>query len=409
MTTWIFQANPDQFRLDGYLKPAAEIRWTVRQEHLRTQMSPGDRCYIWRAKGRGEEPAGIVASGALTSAPQVEAEDPDAIKFWSTPPSGTALRVRLRLDRVASKKELIQREWLMQDPVLKDLRILRLAAETNYRVDPAHEARLADMWRNTGRAWDERESLAGLWAYAHTKGKEVSRKPGSPVADVAVRIGRAVTGVYNKVMNFRALDPTDTREGLSGGGETDRAVWARYFDAQTARLDLDRLDADYASGWAGQTSQQASESSVLAGSQRLSSGRGQGYESDSDVRKAVELLAMSRAIEHYKALGFEVEDTSSASPFDLRCTKGGLEVRVEVKGTQGEGSTVEVTSGEVENARATQWRTDLFIVSGVQVQRVPTLEASGGQCRLIEAWLPQDADLSPTRYRCRVPDGGRVV
>ena len=48
---------------------------------------------------------------------------------------------------------------------------------------------------------NEAESIAGLWAYAKTYGKEVSRLPGSPVADGALRIGRAVTGVYNKVMN----------------------------------------------------------------------------------------------------------------------------------------------------------------------------------------------------------------
>ncbi len=250
MTTWIFQANPDQFRLDGYLEPGAEIRWTVRQEHLAAQMSPGDRCYIWRAKGKGKEPAGIVASGSLVATPALEAEDPNAIQHWSTPPVGKALRVRLLLDRVAAKREVVRREWLKDDPVLKDLRILRLATETNYKIERDHAQRLADLWRDTGRDWNERESLAGLWAYAHTKGQEVSRLAGSPVADAAVRIGRAVTGVYNKVMNFRALDPADTRAGLSGGSETDRAVWAKYFDGETQSLDVKRIDADYAAEWA---------------------------------------------------------------------------------------------------------------------------------------------------------------
>jgi hypothetical protein len=250
MTTWIFQADPDRFSLDGYLRSGAEVRWIVRRDHLAQQMSAGDRCYIWRAGGTdAKESAGIVASGTIVSSPEVQPEDPGALRYWTMPPAGEELRVRLRLDRVALKKEVIQRKWLQDDPVLKDLRILPPAAETNHRVYPAHEARLADLWRNTGRAWDERESLAGLWAYAHTNGKEVSRKPGSPVADVAVRIGRAVTGVYNKVMNFRALDPADARKGLSGGGETDRAVWEKYFDPTSRTLDVRRIDDDYAATW----------------------------------------------------------------------------------------------------------------------------------------------------------------
>ena len=44
-------------------------------------------------------------------------------------------------------------------------------------------------------------------------------------------IGRAITGVYNKVMNFRAIDPTDPRAGLSAGGQVEHAVWDEFYDA----------------------------------------------------------------------------------------------------------------------------------------------------------------------------------
>ena len=71
----------------------------------------------------------------------------------------------------------------------------------------------------------------------------------------------------------------------------------------------------------------------------------------------------------YESEGFVVEDTSGTCPYDLRCTKGDAEVRVEVKGTRGDGSTVEVTIGEVVNARGNGWRTDLFIVSRIEIVR----------------------------------------
>lgn len=93
-------------------------------------------------------------------------------------------------------------------------------------VQGVQARRLEALWLNTGRDWNEAESIAGLWAYAQTYGKGVSRLPGSPVVDVALRIGRAVTGVYNKVMNFGSIDPRDSRAGLGKGALREARVRA---------------------------------------------------------------------------------------------------------------------------------------------------------------------------------------
>lgn len=95
--------------------------------------------------------------------------------------------------------------------------------------------------------------------------------------------------------------------------------------------------------------------------------RVQGHEPDAAIRREIERWSMVRAEEHYQELGFAVENTSTAEPYDLRCTRGALEVHVEVKGTRGEGEVVEVTIGEVRNASGTAWRTDLFVLSRVDV------------------------------------------
>jgi Domain of unknown function (DUF3883) len=129
----------------------------------------------------------------------------------------------------------------------------------------------------------------------------------------------------------------------------------------------------------------------------------QGYEPDSDVRRAVEQRAMALAEEHYRALGFDVQNTATTKPYDFRCTLDGLEVRVEVKGTRGDGAAIEVTIGEVENARGADWRTDLFVVSGILVTR--TLDApvaSGGTVRIVAGWRPAPEDLECIRFRCLV-------
>ena len=53
-----------------------------------------------------------------------------------------------------------------------------------------------------------------IWAlrvYHQTYKSPVSKKRSSPVGKTATLIGRPVTGVYNKVMNFRSIDPRDQR------------------------------------------------------------------------------------------------------------------------------------------------------------------------------------------------------
>jgi hypothetical protein len=65
--------------------------------------------------------------------------------------------------------------------------------------------------------------------------------------------GRSVGSAYNKVLNYRAIDPRDERAGLSGAGDGDRAVWREFYDPETARIDTARLrdafDALWPNAW----------------------------------------------------------------------------------------------------------------------------------------------------------------
>jgi hypothetical protein len=245
MTAWIFQCNPNAFDLDGYLAATPVVLWTVNQKHLASQISIGDRVFFWRAGGQKPDRAGVVAAGRIDSAAAEMPQDAASIPFARDTSLATPqLRVRIAVEGIADSKSVISRLWLKDDPILSTLRILRLATETNYLLSDLQADRLERLWSNTGRDWNEEESLAGLWAYVRTRGGAVSRLAGSPVSDVALAIGRAVTSVYNKVMNFRAIDPTDSRSGLSGGGATDREVWSRYFNNETQTLDVGLVTAD---------------------------------------------------------------------------------------------------------------------------------------------------------------------
>ena len=77
----------------------------------------------------------------------------------------------------------------------------------------------------------------------------VSKLPGSPVSTAALRSGRIVTGMYNKVMNFRAIDPKDPRAGLSAASVVDRQVWDQFYNSATQDLDSEAIASEFARLW----------------------------------------------------------------------------------------------------------------------------------------------------------------
>jgi len=405
LNTWLAQANPDTFDVDTYLHLLKSGTWTVHQAHLAPKMKAGDRIYVWRAAGRKKGNSGVHASGWLTGEPKEQPDDEVAIPLWRVTQPRIALRVRWTLDRVAKQGEVIQVKWLADDPVLAGLRILHMKNETNYLLTTRQADRLAALWQNTGKDWTRAESLAGLWAYHHTYGGTVSKKTGSPVALVAERIGRVVGGVYNKVMNFRSIDPRDEREGLAGAGATDRAVWRDFYGEGTKTIREGSLDAEFNSLWPS-GSEREPEAETLEEGVSVGSGRGgQGFVSDARVRKVIEQRAMDIAEAHYVALFPTVENTANTKPYDLRCTGPSGEVRVEVKGSTGNGSDVLLTVGEVDNAHCAAWRTDLFLVSHIEVEQTAEgPRATGGRTRVLERWNPKPGDLHPVIYRYIVPE-----
>ncbi|MET4277584.1 MULTISPECIES: EVE domain-containing protein [unclassified Bradyrhizobium] len=238
MQTWIFQGNPDQFDVDAYLATSpTQLPWLVTRYAQQIEM--GDRVFIWRTKGSGEKDAGIIAETTVVAPAIPRPESAEAVSFWraDTEQATQVLpRALLRLNRFASKKEVLRRDWLAQDPILSELPNLKMAAGTNYPVTPEQASRLYALWSRTGQDWSRDECVAGLWAYVKTLRTPVSRLPGSPVAIVSQLTGRAVPGVYNKVMNFRSIDPRDERAGLPASAATDERVWNEFFDPAANEL-----------------------------------------------------------------------------------------------------------------------------------------------------------------------------
>lgn len=256
MSYYIFQGNPDRFDIAGYLDEALNqnepnVRWLVTR--YGSEIEVGDTVFLWRSGGNNPRDSGVLGMAKVLSSPSEMDGGALAEPFWKGETGDSPeTRVELELTSVnTGGKQLIKRDWMFEDPVLSDLGILKMASGTNFPVTQEQGNRLKQLVENTGVSWSKAESTAGLWLYNHLIDKPIARNKDSEVARVAVQIGRAVTGVYNKVMNFRAIDPRDERKGMAGAAKIDHQVWENYFDLESNSLDVDALNSDYQRIWGG--------------------------------------------------------------------------------------------------------------------------------------------------------------
>lgn len=254
MTAWIFQCNPDHYDIDGLLATETkEILYAANQSPGR--MAQGDTVYIWRSQGKQKAVAGIVAKGRLLGSASERADDGSGSAFWIDPSDANVRksRVGLKIEEVANEKEVIQRAWMLEDPILQDLTILKMANMSNYVVEGDQLKRIEELWENTGLSWSRAQSIAALRVYHQTYGGTLSQSPGSPISQTATLIGRTLTRVHDKVLNFRHIDPRDKRAGLSGAGSVDREVWSEFFLPETGEIDSEALEVEFQRLWADPT------------------------------------------------------------------------------------------------------------------------------------------------------------
>ena len=128
MRTWIFQANPDKYRINNSLESENEEFWNLNQH--KDKVSVGDRVLIWIS---GTE-AGIYAIGTVMSPPVLMSDSLTGQSYWIPPSDGRIpkLRVRVRYDRIL--KDPLGKAFLLADLRLRNLSILRSWRATNFIV-----------------------------------------------------------------------------------------------------------------------------------------------------------------------------------------------------------------------------------------------------------------------------------
>ena len=138
-STWIFQGNPDQFDIEGFLSEGEEVEWAVRQKHYAPMMKVGQIVFLWKAAGSKKKHSGIVAVSEIVIEPREVDEDSSAKKFWRTDqPIGPQLRVRLKLRRRFLRENILAAASLAESESLNDLPIFALRTSTNYPLKRSH-------------------------------------------------------------------------------------------------------------------------------------------------------------------------------------------------------------------------------------------------------------------------------
>lgn len=136
------------------------------------------------------------------------------------------------------------------------------------------------------------------------------------------------------------------------------------------------------------------------------SARSTGYGRQRDVRRrqAVERYAMDLVIDHYRSLGYAVEDVGDHSPWDITVRRGGAEAHIEVKGSTTAREAIDLTEGEVRHAEGTV--TCLIVID--QIELDSDLHCHGGRWRAWTDWTPRREELVATAYRYPLHEGGRT-
>lgn len=149
MKTWIFQGNPNRFKVDEYLRENKDIVWSIRQEHYVKDIQIGDTVYIWRSEAGKRGYGGVVARATVTGLP-VSRKDATS-DYWVTPSDANEVlpRVQMHVEELALESNHLNREFLKSNPTLSNLLILKMSKNTNYLLSAIQAEELLQQWSST--------------------------------------------------------------------------------------------------------------------------------------------------------------------------------------------------------------------------------------------------------------------
>jgi Domain of unknown function (DUF3883) len=120
-------------------------------------------------------------------------------------------------------------------------------------------------------------------------------------------------------------------------------------------------------------------------------------------RRIIENYAVSKVMEHFKSLGYNVKDVGNYESYDLHAAKDGETIKVEVKGTTSNGLDIVLTRNEVEIHQNAHPANALAIVRRIRLTRNQDADPtpSSGELVLQMPWAMDEDRLTAIAYRYR--------
>jgi hypothetical protein len=170
---WIFQANPDNYDLEGALEVCEEITWVVAQH--KNEIKKGDEVYVWLSGSN----AGIYAIGAVLTYPGTFPDEPCEEPFIKKPEKYKKERPSVRLSIKRVLESPVSMAIILENPVLKNLKIITQPQGTNFPLTPEQAGVLEKLigapiepqiwWVNQGTTLQSEMEGGFLWAPLKTK------------------------------------------------------------------------------------------------------------------------------------------------------------------------------------------------------------------------------------------------
>lgn len=127
MAYWLFQGNPKYYRIIDGIRDFERMPWLATR--YAKDMVTGDGVLIWKSGDKAE----IYAIAEIIEPPK-NIVNPPNIGYWiDTSRIGIKPCVKIRFTSKLLEKPLI-REDLKQEPVLKNLTVIRQPNATNYKI-----------------------------------------------------------------------------------------------------------------------------------------------------------------------------------------------------------------------------------------------------------------------------------
>lgn len=128
MAYWLFQGNPNYYRILEAIEALEEMPWLVTR--YAKEIAVGDGVLVWMA---GSD-AGIYAIAEIVQPPQILSEIPD-LGYWLQKKDTKADKPRAQLRFIRKLLgQPLRRNELKTDPILKDLTVIRAPNSTNFKV-----------------------------------------------------------------------------------------------------------------------------------------------------------------------------------------------------------------------------------------------------------------------------------